>query len=143
MKRIIRMVLPLLAVATAIGFNAPAATAHTDICSGQFEMIPNTGLGLPTNPVSTPFTMRQTAGICGNGTIFTAAGTLNGGCALANGSGTTNTGHTFQFQLVGSDMVFTGQVVGKLNVIADPTQGSCADGTALRFFMTGALLLTP
>lgn len=144
MKRIIRMVLPLLAVGAALGVDTAPAKAHTDVCAGQFEMIPNLGLGLPTNsPVTTPFTMRQTTGACGNGTMFLASGTLNGGCAFANGTGTTSNGHTFTFQLVGTDMIFSGEVIGKLNVIDDPgDSGSCANNNALRFLMTGALLLT-
>lgn len=143
MRHLLRRALPLLAVGMLLSVVAPTpAQAHTDVCSGTFVMSTASGLGAPlVTGVTTNYSLSMTTGACASGTSFQAAGTLTGACVVATGNGITNTGHSYVFQLT-TVMTFTGGVTGTLTVVSDPfANGSCLNGGATGFILTGALIL--
>lgn len=143
MKHLLRRVLPMLAIGALVSFAAPTpAQAHTDSCTGQFTITTGGGLGLPSTNNSVSFTISMTLGVCTSGASFSAAGTFTGACLVGSGAGITNTGHNFVMQLGGTTAAFTGQVNGVLDILPDPTAGSCTNQTATRFLATGTLLLS-
>lgn len=145
MQRILRRLLPLVALVSVVTVGAPTpAHADTDTCTGVYTMTLSTGFGLPvlTNNTAS-FLISMTAGACAAKPTLTMAGTVTGACGLASGSGTTYNGHSFTFQWFDGLMVFTGQVTGVLAVNEDPTDvGSCTTKTAVNFTLMGSLAKT-
>jgi hypothetical protein len=144
MRQVLRLVLPGVAAACLIGIGTPPAHAHTDVCAGTYSLVAQQPLGVPvTSTVSTGFVLTQTTGACVSGNVLKASGTLVGACGLGTGYGITSTGHQFDFTLA-AEMVFSFQVTGAMTVTEDPNDpNDCLNGTAIRFVLTGSVLLTP
>ena len=159
MKRIVRGVLAAAIVASAAGFFAPSASAHTEVCVGQGTAT-TSALYYPVLGHSTDgtFTFNVGTGACvsggGVGGALNAAGTLQGWCGQSNGRGTVNT-HSMSYESAGTLLVIfstptapnppAGQslVLGVAsavpNVTTTPAQ-SCLTG-ATNFLVTGAVAM--
>lgn len=128
----------------------PAASTHAMPGSGTGPLgIPNTvgdrytwTLGTPTSRLA-----------CANGTIggggnFASSGTGIGFCGRSTGlgTGTITGGHSYitKWESLGSQLILTDQSnIGSVNAQpnpADSADGSCTNGTAVKFLVDGALV---
>jgi hypothetical protein len=146
MKTRIGLLIASAAIASATFFSPTPASAHTEVCVGSGVAVLSNGLGLPglTNAHAT-FTFQLGGGVgvgvCTASAQVNASGSVWGACGLSTGNGTAN-GHAFSFVGVGSELVVTGAVTGTVNATEDPLDaGSCTDGTATRFLVTGEAVL--
>ncbi|HVM12774.1 MAG TPA: hypothetical protein VM287_00385 [Egibacteraceae bacterium] len=146
------MVLATLGVAGASQASA-AGTSEADagnFCSGQGIATLGSGLwAVGLGPAKTT-TFSITVDPCLAGVTqgsVTASGTLTGNCGRSTGKGTIG-GQKFNLETAGTVLILTpdpvtgpSTVVGAGNAVADPTvqNNSCANGTATRFIVTGAV----
>lgn len=141
MQKLLRRLLPLVALASLVPLVAPApAHAHDDHCVGAFAATFSEGLGLPvvSGTKFFTFTITMTSGTCDvKGLTFTMSGEMVGTCYNATGDGVTNNEHVFSVVWAGPTMTFTNQVTGTL--FGFTSTGSCGSGTATGATMGGVL----
>lgn len=89
--------------------------------------------------VTAGFTFSFITGTCIAKTSGLAlSGTITGQCGDAYGSGTTNNGHTFTVDWVGTELVFSGEVTGTF-AVAPVLPDNCVTG-ADRFIVSGTVV---
>ena len=138
-----RLVLVLAVAGASFGVGATPAHADADVCAGVVNVSLNYRFGLP-NVHGWGFadmTLTFSPGGCVASDLV-MTGYLNGWCGRAFGTGTAGEGHSFGFEWVGTQFVFTSPVTAAMTVVETPGTGLCATGTATSLTGVGTFVKT-
>lgn len=130
MRRLLRVLLPLIVVVPAIAIAAPvSATVSTKACAGQYELNLTTAMGdLGGSTVTTPFKLTLTEGSCtGSSWASELNGYLTGNCGAATGEGWFDDATSFLAIWAGRSLTVEGEGAGTF-VVTMPTD--CAGTTS-------------
>lgn len=141
MARRLLLTMAVLLATTSLG-TAPAR-ADADACAGVVNVSLNYTFGLPTVHAWSFASMDITfspGGCVASDLVMT--GYLNGWCGRAFGVGTAGDGHSFSFEWVGTQFVFTSPVTAAMTVVETPGTGSCTNRTATSLTGVGVFAKT-
>jgi hypothetical protein len=141
MRKALVPVVVLVTAAASLVVSIADAEAHTDACLGNGTLVTAAPLLYPPTPATTPFSATFVTGTCVASGPLGMSGVISGSCGVANGVGTTGSGHSFSFAWMGATITFVGDVQGTMQIGPDVFQGeSCLTG-ADRFLLGGAVTL--
>jgi hypothetical protein len=133
MRRLIRVLLPLIVLmsAIAIGIPASATPPDTPTCAGEYDFTLSSPMPNPTSPPADGigFTMTRTSGPCtGSGPYHPPPesfwGYLDGNCGAATGGGSLPDGHWFEVTWDGTTLTMKGFVIFLPGGTRDPVEVS-------------------
>lgn len=138
-----RLILTLALAMASIGVGTIPASADADACAGVVHVSLNYGFGLPQvhGWGFADMSITFSPGGC-VASDFVMTGYLSGWCGRAFGVGTAGGGHSFSFEWIGTQFVFTSPLTAAMTVVETPGTGSCTSRTATSLTGTGVFVKT-